>query len=280
MFSSVFQAASRQEQTHQPSRNDVGTTSTWVQNFSTKTQQIRWTRPGDDILDLKKEEIENCESDQALYDWVYRELFSPLSGKSSSTSEMDSLSENNSPSQSFEKVASNSTSLPPFAFPQLLAKAMCTFRTKYADPHAALALFDIPRQISTAAYVMCCGTAAYNEYIETKWEAFRDLNGVCEALEEMKLNKVRVDTRTSRLVENLRREVGQRNLWQEEGFGESDSGVMSLLERIENACWVGMNGRRTTNQNSATNGRHSKWKLNMESWKQHIQGDEDKLEFV
>ncbi|PVF96774.1 hypothetical protein CPB86DRAFT_761636 [Serendipita vermifera] len=281
MFSSVFYAASRQEQTHKSCGNEVGTPSSWVQNFSTKPQQVQWTRPGDDVLDIKKEEIENCESDQALYDWVCRELFMPLSGRSSSALAINTAQDNSNPTLSPDTITNDSSpSLPAFAYPLLLAIAMRTFRTKYEDPHAALALFAMPRRISTAAYVMCCSTAAYNEYIETKWEAFRDLNGVCEALEEMRLNKVRVDTRTSRLIETLRREIGQRNFWQEEGFGESHSGVVKLLERIEDACWAGMSGCRATTQVSTANKHGAKWKVNTEAWKHHRKGNEDNLEFV
>src|SRR6267154_1374361 len=53
-------------------------------------------------------------------------------------------------------------------------------------------------------------TPAYNELIETRWTYFRDLKGVHDALEEMRVNGVEPDGRTKKLVEKLRREVGAR----------------------------------------------------------------------
>jgi len=155
---------------------------------------------------------------------------------------------------------------------------MRTFRTKYQDPHVALALFDYARQASPTSYVTCCGTAAYNELIETKWESFHDLQGVSDIIEEMNLNKVRIDTRTTKLVENLRREVGERSFWQEEGFGESQTGVMNLLERIERACWP--EASKMAAHNYGRPNSSARWKIDSEAWKRPTSGEHDRLEFV
>ena len=67
---------------------------------------------------------------------------------------------------------------------------MRTFRDKYANPHLALALFAHARRLSVLSFVCGCTTPAYNELLETRWACFRDLKGVCDALEEMKTNGV------------------------------------------------------------------------------------------
>ncbi|TFY78571.1 hypothetical protein EWM64_g5437 [Hericium alpestre] len=88
--------------------------------------------------------------------------------------------------------------------------------------------------LSTHSFVFGCTTPAYNELIETRWACFRDLRGVCEALEEMKANAIQPDGQTRKLVDNLRREFGQRNLWIEES--DEDTGevwnMMSTIERL------------------------------------------------
>lgn len=277
MFSSIFNAASRQEELS--TSNNGQEVPPWAgppMRYSTKPVPVRWTRVGDDILDQKKEEIQHCESDQALYAWTL-ELFGELETTLSQTHPINTPESTEQDIATVEATIQDvSANLPGFAYPQLLAIVMRNFRTKYHDPHMALAMFDHARNASPLSYVMCCGTAAYNELIETKWDSFRDLQGVCDALEDMKLNKVRVDTRTMRLVESLRREVGQRNFWQEEGFGDSHSGVMSLLERIEGVCWPETNPK-TQNRTPA---RNAKWTIHSEVWKRPTLGDQDRLEFV
>jgi hypothetical protein len=273
MFSSIFNAASRQEElTESYNEEEV---APWTVRYSRKPIPVTWTRPGDEILDLMKEEIEHCESDQALYAWTLERLFGELDGRLSQVQSTGA-----SGSTSDEVSSEISSPLPAFASSQLLAIVMRTFRTKYWDPHAALAVFDHAHTASPVSYVTCCGTAAYNELIETKWDSFRDLQGVCDALEEMSLNKVRIDTRTNKLVESLRREVGQRNFWQEEGFGESHSGVMHLLKKIESICWPAVD-RPVHNQLSQNRFAPQKWRVDSEEWKRPTSSNEqDRLEFV
>ncbi|KIM30523.1 hypothetical protein M408DRAFT_328093 [Serendipita vermifera MAFF 305830] len=290
MFSSIFNAASRQEELGIPHNNqeEASWSNVPTMRFSTKPKPVpfQWTRVGDDILDQRKEEIERCESDQALYAWTL-DLFGELEASLSQVHRADTVESDDTSSlqsssslQLSEDTQNASASLPAFAYPQLLSIVMRSFRTRYNDPHTALAIFDHARNASPLSYVTCCGTAAYNELIETKWDSFRDLQGVCDALEDMKLNKVRVDTRTMKLVEGLRREVGQRNFWQEEGFGDSHSGVMNLLERIESVCWPDK-GPQDRNQNRIPP-RNARWTKESEAWKRPSSSNDehDRLDFV
>ena len=283
MFSSIFHAVSRQEEIAESLKEAQVPSWTKTTRFSTKPVPVRWTRPGDDVLDMMKEEIEHCSSDQELYAWTLERLLGELDGTLSQAPATNSAvqptvdSSSSAVSATPEGTEQAPAALPAFAYPQLLATVMRTFRIKYRDPHAALALFSHAQNASAVSYVTCCGTAAYNELIETKWDAFRDLQGVCDALEEMKLNKVRVDTRTTKLVESLRREVGQRNFWQD-GFGESHTGVMGLLERIEKTCWPAMDATVQSQNRLPPPG--SKWRISSEVWKRRTSNEDDRLEFV
>jgi hypothetical protein len=63
---------------------------------------------------------------------------------------------------------------------------MRTFRDHYKDPNLALFIFNHTKKLSIFSYVFGCSTEVYNELIKTRWDCFRDLEGVYNAVEEMK----------------------------------------------------------------------------------------------
>ncbi|KAI1785865.1 hypothetical protein LXA43DRAFT_976006 [Ganoderma leucocontextum] len=175
-------------------------------------RRLRLTTDADQELDRKKEAMELCETDLELLEWAMREVFGQPERAATE------------PGAGAAKMSS--------AYPHLLAALMRTFRDKYRDPHLALAMFDHARNLSIASFVFGCTTPAYDELIETRWSCFRDLRGVVDALEEMRVNGIALDGRTRMLAETVRREVGERTLWQEEsslGSGE----VWEMVARIE-----------------------------------------------
>ncbi|GBE87992.1 predicted protein [Sparassis crispa] len=188
-----------------------------------QSRRQKWTTEADEELDRKKEEMELCDTDQQLLEWAMREVF----GESRRYEE--------NARRAMEDPAhapAGLVQLQPQSYPHLLSLLMRTFRERYADPHLALSIFDHARHLSIPSFVFGCTTPAYNELIETRWRCFRDLRGVCDALEEMRVNGVEMDNRTRSLAEMIRREVGERNLWQEEstvGSGE----VWDMVNRVE-----------------------------------------------
>ncbi|KAG1812553.1 uncharacterized protein BJ212DRAFT_1370450 [Suillus subaureus] len=79
--------------------------------------------------------------------------------------------------------------------------------------------------------------------MQTRWSCFRDLRGVHDALEEMRVNGVEPDGRTKKLVEKLRREVGARTVWEEESmFGSGE--VVGMLSKIEQLAIKEPRGKR------------------------------------
>ena len=188
------------------------------------SRKLKPARQIDEVLDRKKEEIDLCDSDYELLHWASREVF-----------DESRRYEEHARKAISQAASSSSTELPmlqPPTYPHLLAHLMHTFREKYGDPHLALTMFDHARSLSIASYVFGCSTPAYNELIETRWKCFRDLKGVYDALEEMRVNGVKFDARTRKVVEMVRREVGEQNLSVEDP-GLDSGEIWNLLTRIE-----------------------------------------------
>jgi hypothetical protein len=189
------------------------------------SKTMKWTTESDELLDRKKEAMDVCETDQQLLEWALKHVFG------------ESERYEGAARQAISDAAKSGTlqelpMLQPPTYPHLVALLMRAFRDKYQDPHLALAIFDHARHLSIASYVFGCSTHAYNELIETRWKCFHDVKGVHDALEEMMVNGVDFDSRTRKLAETVRREIGQRNLWAEEselGSGE----VWNMLARID-----------------------------------------------
>ncbi|KAF9233512.1 hypothetical protein BU15DRAFT_53781 [Melanogaster broomeanus] len=177
------------------------------------SSRVRWTSASDEELDRKKEQMELCNTDQELLEWALREVF----GESVRWDE------------EAKKALEAPPPLQPSTYPHLLAHLMRLFRTTYSNPSLSLSVFNHAARLSIPSYVFGCTSPAYNELIQAKWEGWGDLEGVCNALEEMRGNGVIGDGRTRRLVETVRREVGEAR--PVESLGEEE--VMRLLTRVE-----------------------------------------------
>ena len=237
MFNMIFKAVSEQKTVPQqaPQRDpladlriaDNAGMSDLLGKLRRRSRHLKWTSELDEQLDHKKEAIDLCETDHELLHWSLREVF----GTSNSTSTVPQQQERD------EQQKSNipTTHLPPEIYPHLLAHLMRTFHDKYRDPHLALAMFEYARRLSIPSYVFGCSTPAYNELIHIRWSSFRDLRGVHDALDEMLINGVELDARTRKLVEGIRRQIGERNLWEDEQrtLLGSDEDVFSLLAKVE-----------------------------------------------
>ncbi|KAJ7209588.1 hypothetical protein GGX14DRAFT_520945 [Mycena pura] len=185
------------------------------------SKRMKWTAQSDAELDRKKDEMDVCNNDQELLDWAMREVFG----------------ESQRYEQGFRNAKEKGSDgelpmLQPPTYPHLVARLMQAFRDKYRDPHLALSIFNYARHLSIASYVFGCSTSAYNELIATRWNCFRDIKGVHDALEEMFVNGVDMNNKTRELVEKVRREVGETSLWLEENELGS-RGVWEMLNNIE-----------------------------------------------
>ncbi|TFK89007.1 hypothetical protein K466DRAFT_487786 [Polyporus arcularius HHB13444] len=251
----------------------VGQHSSAMSNLFSRlrhSKRPRWTSEVDEELDRKKEEMELCETDLQLLEWAMREVFGESQRYEEEARRAMEAAEGDSPdakpSRSARKLGA--LQLQPAFYPHLIAALMRTFRDKYKDPHLALAMFEHARSLSVASFVYGCTTPAYNELVETRWQCFRDLRGACDALEEMRVNGIEMDNRTRLLAETIRREVGERTLWQEESWIGSGE-VWEMVGRLERLA-VHKRTRQLDEQKQKRERaltRKRRWSSDAETWK-------------
>ncbi|KIL68877.1 hypothetical protein M378DRAFT_184752 [Amanita muscaria Koide BX008] len=229
IFNMIFNAAAKHESSDSVPASGSPQVNTFGDIFASlrlNSKSARWTTEQDEFLDRKKEEVDLCSTDVELLHWVQREVLDAFTDSQKTSERDDNIDGSTPPSPHPSKALHIQT------YSQLVAYLMRTFREKYRDPHLALALFDQVRHRSLISYVFGCSAQVYNELIETKWACFRDLRGVHDALEEMVVNGVAVDARTRKLVEVVRRQVGDRTAWTE-NLDISKGEVWNLLLRLD-----------------------------------------------
>jgi hypothetical protein len=106
-------------------------------------------------------------------------------------------------------------------------------RQAFNNPHLALSFFHHARTSSTESYLVGCLASAYNELIRTRWECFRDLDGVDQAIREMDANAVSWDIKSQLVIGKIVEEVGREVLEKgtEAWGGERVYEVLDRLER-------------------------------------------------
>ncbi|KAF4563418.1 hypothetical protein EYR36_003863 [Pleurotus pulmonarius] len=227
MFNMIFNAVSEQKLSSKAPNAEgpgIGRDAASVGDLFGKlrrhSRRMKWTSEFDELLDRKKEAMNLCDNDQQLLEWGMTEVFGE--------------------SQKYEAAWRESPDLPmqPPTYPHLLALLIKEFRDKYGDPNLALAIFNYAKNLSIASYVFGCSTQAYNELIETRWSSFQDLKGVHDALEEMIVNGVELDSRTRKLVDTVRRDIGgQQAGWREvnDVFGKEMWNLMTKIDGLVKA---------------------------------------------
>lgn len=178
-------------------------------------RQPKWGEELNEELDRKKEEMDLCRTDQALLDWMAVGVFAESRRYEEQAREMGP-----------QTRSKRNVTLQPSWYPYVIALLMRTFRDKYQNPHTALAIFNYAKTASIASYAFGCSTDAYNELIQTHWSCFRDANAVLNALREMQVNGVAMNSKTGRLLDTIRRDVGAERLW-------SDEEVSNIITRLD-----------------------------------------------
>jgi hypothetical protein len=84
-------------------------------------------------------------------------------------------------------------------YPRLLAAVMGRLR-KLGAPHLSLAMFAHARALGLESFLAGCQTSAFNQLLRTRWDAFRDLHGVADAVGDMDKTGVAWDKNTKVIV--------------------------------------------------------------------------------
>ncbi|KAJ3517630.1 hypothetical protein NLJ89_g369 [Agrocybe chaxingu] len=218
------------------------------------SKPLRWAKdPSSSLLDQKKEAMGHCSTDQELLEWAEREVF-----------EESRRYEEEARRAIAEASAKGGTAeLPMLQSPiyaQMIAHLMRTFRVHYNDPNIALFIFHHAQKLSIVSYVFGCSTEAYNELIETRWTCFRDLQEVHQAVEEMVVNGVPVDSRTRKIIESMRRDLGSLELRD----GATEDRQQEVLKALTNVEWL----VASTAEDTSRRAGHS-W----DQWKNEVSKD-------
>lgn len=219
-----------------PPQDEVGPTQ--VNDLFGRLRRLATRRPTQkalaataELFDMKKEQMNACTSDQELLAWAAREVFDE-------SVKYEAAAKHASANGAQKKVLPPLPPLQSPAYPQMIAYLMRTFREHYRDPNLALYIFKYAQKLSTVSYTFGCSTDAYNELIETRWTAFKDLKGVLSALKEMDVNAVPSNNRTQQLVEHIRQDIGY------DIHAEQDPSSKLLME-IEEVLAIIAGGRKT-----------------------------------
>jgi hypothetical protein len=200
------------------SRQDPTGLKEWSPTIRRRTDREEDDRYTEE-LDEMKEEVSAISTDLELLDWARRRVFT-----ATPTPAGDALP--------------LSTDMPeplafPKTYPRILAHVMKVSRQAFNNPHLSLAFFHHARTSSTESYLVGCLASAYNELIRTRWECFRDLDGVDQAIREMDANAVSWDIKSQLVIGKIVEEVGREVLEKgtEAWGGERVYEVLDRLER-------------------------------------------------
>jgi hypothetical protein len=191
------------------------------------SRPLRWAQePTADLLDQKKEQMMLCNSDQELLQWAQREVFDESTRYEEAAKKAIEIA-SQEPTSTKELPSLQSP-----VYPQVIAHLMRTFRDHYKDPNLALFIFHHTQKLSIVSYVFGCSTEVYNELIKTRWDCFRDLQGVHSAIEEMRLNGVPLDSVTRKLIEAVRHDIGNQEL-RPDASQEARQAIWAALNKVE-----------------------------------------------
>lgn len=171
-----------------------------------------------EALDELKEEVSAIQTDHELLDWARRRIFTAPSTPT--------------PGSIFGEAGNidNITTFPK-TYPRILAHLMKVARQSFNNPHLSLSLFHHAQTLSPESYLSGCLSSAYTELIRTRWECFRDLDGVYRAIMEMDGNAVSWDKTTQREMGKIVEQVGRDVLVR--GPGQWGPGVYEILHKLE-----------------------------------------------
>ncbi|RPA98811.1 hypothetical protein L873DRAFT_1807484 [Choiromyces venosus 120613-1] len=176
-------------------------------------QEVEAERERLKLLSFLTKDMQKCKTDRELLRWLENHVFSMVSGK-------DAESERKIPSASYA---------------DLLVEGMIAFRQNFNDLVGAMSVFERVKRLGAESYVVGCSTGVYNEMLQTKWEAYKDVSKIVELVDEMEVNAIEGSQKTVQILWSIIGEVrrmkdGEMGLGAQSIFTDVD---MALLERLE-----------------------------------------------
>jgi hypothetical protein len=171
-------------------------------------------------MDRLKEEMSSLQTDVDLLDWAKRRVFTPQPSQTSTDESGAKV----------EATATDEVVNYPATYPHVLAHLLQVSRNTFQNPHMALSLFHHARTLSLDSYLQGCLTPAYNEALTTRWESFRDIDGVEQGIREMELHGVGWDRGTCNLISQIVEQVSKDVLSR---AGHWSDATISRMRKLE-----------------------------------------------
>ncbi|KAK6497718.1 hypothetical protein TWF481_012121 [Arthrobotrys musiformis] len=124
-------------------------------------------------------------------------------------------------------------------YPKLLREGIQVLREEYTDFPACTAVFDKVKRLGAESYIIGCSVGVYNEMLKVRWKGYRDMSGVLDLLEEMRVNGVDGDEVTAGIVADVLSDVrvfesngflpGTVMVWRTEGVLEGKERLREMM---------------------------------------------------
>ncbi|KAI8067771.1 hypothetical protein BC940DRAFT_367418 [Gongronella butleri] len=95
----------------------------------------------------------------------------------------------------------------PVYYSRVVANAMHHAYTRFGDPYLAMALFDQCKRMGVQSYLQGCTVDVYNAALRIRWQAWRDVYGMLDLLEEMTINGIGMNDVSQSLVQKVANEM-------------------------------------------------------------------------
>jgi len=93
----------------------------------------------------------------------------------------------------------------------------------------AMSVFERVKRLGAESYVVGCSTGAYNEMLQTKWEAYKDVSKIVELVDEMKINGIEGSQKTVEILRSIIDEIRKRKC------GAMGPGAQSTITDVDMA---------------------------------------------
>ncbi|KAF3925163.1 hypothetical protein ABW20_dc0101964 [Dactylellina cionopaga] len=142
--------------------------------------------------------LELSMNDLEIWEWLDEYIF-PMAGAVAPSAANSGKKKDAAPT--------NEPTVPSSNYPKLLCDAINAFRTLYRDFPACIAIFEKIKQLGPESYIIGCSVAVYNEMLYVRWQGYRDIQGVVDLLNEMRLNGVEGNVETATIVSDVLNDV-------------------------------------------------------------------------
>lgn len=100
----------------------------------------------------------------------------------------------------------------PSYYSTLVKNAIHHAFTDFRDPYLAVALFEQCKTMSIQSYIEGCTVDVYNQVLRLRWDAWEDIYGMLDLMEEMTLNGIAFDNQSAGIVRTITDEMERQEL--------------------------------------------------------------------